>query len=226
MKKVSVLLVDDHSMVRLGLRTIVERLDDIDIVAEAENGVDALAIIKEQKPDIALLDISMPKMNGLEVAKEVKELKLSTKIIIVSIYHKEEYVMQSIEYGCSGYLLKNTDPEELQLAVKTIMKGEHYYGANISKIMMQTMAQKQKESDAIAKQKLTRREVQVIKLIAEGLQSKEIAAQLFISARTVETHKTNIYYKLDIHNSAQLIRYAMNHNLVKPNTTDNDIFEG
>ena len=153
-------------------------------------------------------------MNGLEVAKKVYDLKLPTKVLILSIYHDEEYVVKSIEYGCSGYLMKNADPEEVELAIKTLVSGENYYGANISKIMMKNMVQKQKETTTISQQNLTKREVEVIKMIAEGLKTKDIAEKLFISTRTVETHKTNIYHKLEIHNSAQLIRYAIKNSLI------------
>ncbi len=212
--KTRIILVDDHSMVRLGVRTMVERIANVEIVGEAENGLEAMELIERLNPDIALLDISMPKMNGLEVAKKVYDLKLPTKVLILSIYHDEEYVVKSIEYGCSGYLMKNADPEEVELAIKTLVSGENYYGANISKIMMKNMVQKQKETTTISQQNLTKREVEVIKMIAEGLKTKDIAEKLFISTRTVETHKTNIYHKLEIHNSAQLIRYAIKNSLI------------
>ncbi len=143
----------------------------------------------------------------------MKELNLDVDILIISIYDQEEYVLQSIEFGCKGYIMKNADPEEIKLAITTILKGDNYYGASISQIMMKSLVKKKKTASVVSEQKLTKRELEIINLIKGGYSTKEIGEKLFISTRTVESHKTNIYHKLDVKNSAQLIGFAIKNEL-------------
>ena len=217
MSKIRILIADDHQLIRQGLESVLEVNNDIVIVGQVENGLEAVKQIENLKPDIALIDISMPKLNGLEVADEVLKDNIKTKILILSIYDHQEYILQSIEKGCSGYVLKNSDTDQIINAIRTIYNGGTYYGSKVSQIIVNQYLKASSKTQAIEEvaQSLTPREIEIVRLICEGLSTKEMATEMDISARTVEAHRNNVYKKLGVTNAAQLVRCAIKYDLIK-----------
>ena len=217
MEKIRLVIADDHRVVRDGLRSILTKEGDIEIVGEAQHGKEALALIHEHSPDILLTDISMPIMNGIELAQEVQNLYPETKVIILSMHEDEEYLSKVVEAKAAGYLGKEVEKEEILMAIHKVSKGVNYYSDNISKMMIEGFVKKtanpshSKDSDKVH---LTNREKEILKLVVDGSSSKNIAVSLFISIRTVETHRNNILQKLNVKNSAELVKYALKHQLV------------
>jgi two-component system, NarL family, response regulator DegU len=211
MEKINVLLADDHHIVRDGIKTILENSGFINVLGEASNGLEAIEKVKELSPDILMIDISMPEMTGIEACNIVNQEKYKTKVLILSMHNSEEYIYKSLEAGAYGYMLKDSEKEELLMAIKKIHKGEKYYGASVSQIMMDSykrMSTKQKPEQEDGQQ-LTKREKEILKEIVEGLSNKEIATKLFISQRTVDTHRSNLMQKMKVRNTAELVRLAL-----------------
>lgn len=215
MKRIRLLVADDHQLIRSGLKLLLEKEESIELVGEAENGNEAVALASEVKPDIVLLDIEMPECNGLEAAGKILAQAPGTGIIILSMHSYENYLMKSIELGCMGYLLKKSDTREVLQAIKKVADGENYYGSGIAQSFLMASARRKTHKTEPTQQKLSKRELEVLTLIAEGHSSKEIADKLFISVRTVDTHRSNILHKLKMNNSAQLVRYAIINKLVE-----------
>ncbi len=216
MKKVTIVIVDDHSVVRDGIKSLLSETENINVVGEAANGEEALLLVKKHSPDILLADISMPGQSGLDLTEIVTKKYPDTKVIIFSMHEDEEYITKSIEFRASGYLSKDVEKDEILLAITTVMKGGQYYSSNVSQRMLDSFA---KQNQQIARHDeetvhLTLREKEVLNLVATGLSSKDVAEKLFISKRTVETHRNNIMQKLEVKNSAELIKYSIEHNLI------------
>jgi len=208
-KKIRVLLVDDHMLVLDGLQARLEMEDNIDIIATASNGLEALAKAAEAQPDLVLMDVSMPVLNGLEATKRFKAEQPYVKILMLSMHHDKEYILSLIRSGANGYVLKDVSSEELVQAINTVHQGGTYFSSGASdSLFSQVPSPKQYEE-------LTKREIAVLKEVAAGLSNKEIAQSLNISVRTVETHRQNIKNKLDIHTSAGLIKYALEQQLIE-----------
>ncbi|MDH4161842.1 MAG: response regulator transcription factor [Nitrospirota bacterium] len=205
---IDLVIADDHAIFRYGLRALLSDEPDFRILSEADNGTAALGEIREKNPQIAVLDVSMPGKNGVEVLAEVCRDKLKTRCILLTVHNNPVLAATAIRNGAAGYLLKNQTFRELPDALRVVAAGKKYYSAEL----IQALA-RQKEHLNLARQ-LTRREYEVLALIVKGMTNNEIATQLKISIRTAETHKSRIMNKLDIHTSVALIAYAFQHKLV------------
>lgn len=212
MKTFRVLLADDHSLVRAGIRYLLQSLPDIDVIAEAGDGREALQLIEQLSPDIVLMDIAMPNLNGLEAAVHVSENFPDVRLIILSMHATEEYVLRALRSGASGYLLKDADIMELELAIKAVARGETYISPSVSKHVTDYVRRVGGGTSPL--DRLTMRQREVLQLIAEGHTTQEIAQILEISSKTVETHRMQLMTRLDIHDIAGLVRYAIRVGLV------------
>lgn len=214
MKKYSILLVDDHSILRSGLRSIIDSLDDYEVIAEADNGKDALKITLELKPDLLLTDLSMPKTNGTECIKQLKKRLPEVKILVLTMHSTEEHVHAALEAGADGYILKDDSDDELINAIQNIIDGKMYLSPSICNLVINGYLNTLKtEKPVVSWELLTHREREVIKLIAEGYKSKEIADYLTISTKTVQKHRSNLMKKLDLHSISSITNYAIQNGL-------------
>ncbi|HWP83395.1 MAG TPA: response regulator transcription factor [Bacteroidota bacterium] len=218
-KKIRLLIADDHSIVRSGLRALLESGEHFAVIGEATNGEQAIRMATKTKPDVILLDLSMPKLSGIEAARLLKEKLPQLKILILTIYESEEYVSQMVGAGVDGYVLKNADRKELLDAISTVASGKRYFSRKISDIIIdgfikKTSSEEQPRTPPPVR-KLSQREIQILQFIAQGLTSPQIAEKLFLSVRTVNTHRSNIMKKLGIHETAGLVRYAFEIGLLK-----------
>ena len=213
LKPIKVLLVDDHPLVLDGIRARLEDEGGIDVVGDACNGQDALEKAQSLSPDVVLMDVSMPVMNGFDATRKLRECCPQVRVLILSMHDNREYILQLIQSGAAGYILKDVSSEEMVKAIETMNQGGTYFSSGAS----QTLFARFDEPAASAQDSgvLTRRELTVLKLLAEGRNNKEIARELDISVRTVETHRQNIKSKLNIQTAAGLVRYAIEHNLVQ-----------
>ena len=208
MKKI--LIVDDHSIVRKGLATLFERQLDLEIVGEAAGGIQAVQMAENLQPDVVIMDISMPECNGIEATRQIKNIQPNSKILILSMHNNEEYVFQALKAGASGYLLKKAAPEELLTAIQDICRGYFYLSPSISKKVVKEFRRISDEALTVSPlNRLTGKEREILQLIAEGKSNRDIAGILFISIKTVETHRLNLMKKLDIHSIADLTRFAI-----------------
>lgn len=220
MKTTKILIVDDHEVVRDGLKNILNSMDNISIAGEAGNGEDAVKMYSSLKPDLVIMDISMPGMNGIEATRVIKEKDPDARILILTMHDNQEYLNQIIRSGAKGFILKNTDKEELLEAVRTVAGGENFFSKDISKLIIDNYIRSAKETektDAYKEVPLTKREIEILKLIASGYSNQEIANILYISYNTVDTHRKNIMHKLAIKNTAGLVRYAIEKGLISLN---------
>jgi DNA-binding NarL/FixJ family response regulator len=209
--RISIVLADDHPVVRKGLKLSIEEDPDLKVVAEAGDGQRALELIKELSPQLALLDIEMPKQSGLEVAREVTRLGLETKIIFLSFHKDEDFFRAAIETGGQGYLLKDSATDEIVSAVHTVMAGQVYISSAITmQLLRGNDIQVPAPADSLTRD-LTPSENRILKLIGDGLSSKEIGAEISVHYRTVENHRTNICRKLGIEGANALLRFAVQH---------------
>lgn len=210
---INLLIADDHQVVIDGLRSLLSLEADFNVVGEALNGKMVLEALKDQKVDVVLLDINMPVMDGIETAKFMRVHYPDVKILILTMYNKPEFIRNILEAGASGYVLKNAGKEELIDAIRKVEKGEEYFSISVTKTMMESF---RSGSDS-NKVELTKRERGVLTLIAEGDKTSEIAEKLLISTHTVDTHRYNLLSKLNIKNTAGLVRYAIKNGFTKPN---------
>lgn len=205
---VTVFLVDDHPMIRQGLRNLLKGVPDFQIAGEASDGLEAIPMIELTKPDILVIDMMMPNLNGLEVLLQIRNLSPATRAIVFSMQSAEPYVIEALRAGAEGYILKDTGPGELIEAINTVMRGERYLSKQLSE-RLETQAISAEENELDPHQTLTLREREVLQMTAEGLSSTEIGEKLRISPRTVEIHRSNLTKKLGFKNHAELIRYAL-----------------
>jgi DNA-binding NarL/FixJ family response regulator len=214
-KTTRVLLADDHVLVRAGIRSLLEKITGIEVVAEAGDGREALELIKKQLPNVALMDIAIPELNGLEaLARATKEFS-AVKMIILSMHANEEYVLRALRAGACGYLLKDAAVTELELALRAVTRGEIYLSPRISKRVIGSYLERLGNERPL-REELTPRQREIVQLIAEGKSIKEIAFLLKVSVKTVEAHRAQLMARLDIHEVAGLVRYAMRVGLVPP----------
>ncbi len=206
---VRVLLADDHTIVRQGLRVILER-EGFEIVGEAANGREAIQLCERLHPEVAVLDVTMPLLNGIDVAREISKSHPHTKAVLLTMHTEEDFVLQSLRAGVSGYVLKKRAAEELVHAIREVCKGEIFLSAGICRTVVQAYITKTE----LPAEPLSDRERQVLQLVAEGKTNKEIASILDISGKTAEGHRANIMEKLDIHDTAGLVRYAIRLGLI------------
>ena len=209
-KKIKLLLVDDHPIVLDGIKSHLCAQPDFEVVGDAANGQEALRKAKLTLPDVILMDISMPHMNGLEAMTSLRKQVPNAKILVLTMHDSREYIAQVVRSGARGYLLKDSAPAELVAAIKAVHGGEVYFSPSVSKVLIEEMAGGNRKSPgAPAQQHLTDREREVLSLISEGLLNKQIADRLGIGVRTIETHRERIMRKLDIHTVAGLTKYAI-----------------
>jgi DNA-binding NarL/FixJ family response regulator len=208
-----ILLVDDHALVRAGIRSLLEKLPTTEIVGEAGNGRDALSLVQTCQPNIVLMDVAMPGLNGLEAVTRLQKEFPAVKVIILSMHSNEEYVLQALRAGACGYLLKDAATVELELALQAVARGENYLSPAISKRVIENYVARVDAQPGPLEQ-LTSRQREILQLIAEGKNTKEIASLLNISIKTVETHRAQLMDRLDIHDVPGLVRYAMRVGLV------------
>jgi len=215
MSKIKVLLVDDHEIVYMGVERLLATSENIKLVGIAKDGEDALLKVKKLSPDVILLDINLPKMNGIKVTEEIIKKSPSTKIILHTSYVDEEYIVKGFEVGAMGYVPKNFNPDQLIEAIEMVYKGERYIKGLVSEVLMNSFFKKEEKKDVVLNSNLTERELEVLKFIIKGLTNNDIAQELYISVRTVEVHKANIMKKLSINNTAELVVYAIKNGLVQ-----------
>lgn len=217
MKPTRVLLADDHSLIRIGVRTLVEQLGGMEVIGEASDGRMALEMIKKHYPDLVLMDIGMAGMNGLETTARVTKDFPTVKVIILSMHATEEYVWQALRAGARGYLLKDSGLSELDLAISAVLKGEMYLTPTVNKTVVMDYMERM-DTDKTPIERLTRRQREILQLLAEGNTVKEIAWSLSLSVKTIETHRSQLMDRLDIHDIPGLVRYAMRMGIIEQDT--------
>jgi DNA-binding NarL/FixJ family response regulator len=210
---VRTLLADDHNLVRAGLRKLIESIAEIEVVGEAGDGSELLALAETHRPGLVLMDIVMPGLNGLEATARLTRSNPETRVIVLSMHQSEEYVRQALRHGAAGYLLKDAAPMELELAVRAVLRGETYLSPAVSKGVVSDYVQRLR-ADERPGNVLTQRQREVLQLVAEGQSTKEIARRLDLPVKTVDTHRTQLMRQLDIHEVAGLVRYAMRNGLI------------
>lgn len=212
--QVRVLLVDDHKMVRAGIRSLLERLPDVKVIAEAGDGREAIRKVEDHHPDVVLTDIAMPVLNGLELTRQLADKFPNVRVVILSMYSDEEHISLALRSGAAGYLLKGAAREELKLAIRAVAQGETYLSPPVSPPLIKEY-RNSADAESCSCRKLTARQTQVLRLIAEGKTTKQVALELNISVKTVETHRTQLMDRLEIHDLAGLVRFAIKVGLVK-----------
>lgn len=210
---VTVMITDDHSMIREGLKNLLELDGDIQVIAEAENGEDCLEKLKNVKPDVLLLDINMPKMNGLEVLQNFKTQRKKINVLVLTVHNEVEYLMKAVDIGVNGYILKDSESAELKKAIFSVADGETYIQPSLIPTLNSKMIEKNKDEGKI--DSLTKRELEVLKLLSVGMFNKEVAEKLSISERTVKNHISNIFKKLEVTDRTQAAVFAIRNNLIQ-----------
>jgi DNA-binding NarL/FixJ family response regulator len=213
--KKKMIIVEDHQLLREGLKTMISALENIEIVGEADDGLEAIRKVRRIQPDIILLDLSMPKMDGISIMREVKSQFPDIKILVLTIHEVDHYVLEAFDAGADGYCIKNASRLELEVAINSVIDGKMYVSPGItSKVLEGYMEGQKKLKEKSTWDRVTNREREILKLIAEGYPNKEIGEFLHISVKTVEKHRANIMKKLDIHNVASLTAYAIERGLI------------
>jgi DNA-binding NarL/FixJ family response regulator len=212
MKTITILLADDHDVVRRGMKMLLEDEEGIKVIGESSDGLDAIEKVKLLMPNVVILDLTMPKMTGIEAAKIISEEYPNVKILIFSMHHNKEYIISSVENGATGYLLKDTSKEELLKAIKAVSEGRKYFPPEISEIIIDELLAKtmgvQEETRPIF-EKITPKEKQILGMIVQGFNSREMADKLFLSIRTVDNHRANMMKKVKAKNTADLVKMAI-----------------
>ncbi len=216
MATVRILIAEDHALVRAGLRKLLEGIPGVEVVGEAGDGRDAIAQVGSKSPDIALLDIAMPGLNGLEAAARIVAEHSATRVILLSMHANEEYVLQALRAGVAGYILKDSALSELELAIQAVRRGDTYLSPAVSRHVGEYVRRTGSGAEPTSRESLTPRQREILQLIAEGYSTKRIAGALGVSVKTVETHRTQLMEKLDIHDVAGLVRYAIRIGLITP----------
>jgi DNA-binding NarL/FixJ family response regulator len=219
-EKIKILIADDHEVVRQGVRNILEAEESFDLSAEATTGRDAVALCEKLNPDVAILDISMPGLNGIDAARQILKLCPKTKILIFTVHDAERLVYEVVEAGAHGYILKSDAGRHLAAAVKAILAGRHYFSSQVSEVLFESFRSKgmphtQAASSEHDSPKPTNREREIIQLLAEGKSNKEVATSLGISVKTAETHRAAIMRKLGFHSIGELVRYAIRNHIIE-----------
>lgn len=220
-RKIRVLLVDDHPIVLQGLKSHLSAIEQILIVGEAADGREAVEKARRLAPDVVLMDISLPRMNGLDAARALQEQVPQARIIALSMHGNKEYVQEMIRCGARGYILKTASPFDLVRAIETVHRGDTFFSAEVSQALLNDYVHKRRRGGETGETRLSAREEEVLLLIAEGLTNKEISQRLFISVRTVETHRERMMHKLDIHTASGLTRYALESGLAESRLREN-----
>jgi DNA-binding NarL/FixJ family response regulator len=210
---VRILLADDHKIMRDGLKALLEKQPGMRVVAEAESGIETLRLARECRPDVVIMDIAMPDMNGIEAARQLQAEGSNTKVVALSMHADRRFVSEVLKAGASGYVLKQSAFEDLVQAIRAVLTGRTFLSADILDTLVRDYVGQLKQSEFLAYAQLSDRERQVLQLLAEGNSTKEIAAKLCVSVKTVESHRQNLMHKLDIHNLAGLTKFAIREGL-------------
>lgn len=214
-EKNRIVIAEDHTILREGLRSLLSSHSDFEIVGEAEDGREAIRCVENLSPDLVLMDLSMPRMNGMGAIREIKKRFPETKILALTVHKTEEYVLATLEAGSDGYLLKDATHEELVIAIRSVLKGKPYLSPGISDRVIEGYLEGQKfVRSSTLLDTLTPREQEILQLIAEGYKNKEISEHLCISIKTVDKHRTNLMQKLDLHNASALTAFAIERGLI------------
>jgi two-component system response regulator NreC len=216
MAKIRILLADDHTLFRQGVKTLLAAESDIEIVGEAANGTEALERAGQFRPDVVLMDIGMPGPSSFETTRQIRRNRPETKVLFLTMYDDEDYLVEGMEVGASGYVLKDSPAPQLVAAIRDISRGGSYLSPRMLSQLVDDFRTRIKSTDRLPRfATLTPREKEVLKMLAEGNSVKEVACQLNLSVKTVEAHKFNLMRKLDIHNKAQLVQYAIRRKIIK-----------
>ena len=217
--KKQIFIVEDHRLFREGLKAMLSPSQEYEIIGEAEDGLEAIRLIKKKKPDLVLLDLSMPRMNGLSVLREIKGSMPEIKVMVLSIHESDQYVLQAFEAKADGYAIKDSSREELRVAIRSVLEGKKYISPGVAGNVLEGYLDGRKTlKTKSALDTVTEREKEILKLLGEGYQNKEIADLVHISVKTVEKHRANIMAKLDLHNAAALTAFAFEHGLITTKT--------
>ena len=215
MTALRVMVADDHEVVRQGIRTVVQSQPGWEVVAEASNGLEAVEAAATINPDVVILDIAMPSLNGLQAARQILGARPETKILVLTMHDSENVIREVVEAGASGYLLKSDAGRDLVTAIGALQRNKTFFSAKVADLVLETAAKNKSRSDVAAKDVLTAREREVVQLLAEGKSTREVADQLNLSVKTAETHRSNVMRKLDLHSVSELVLYAVRNNLVR-----------
>jgi DNA-binding NarL/FixJ family response regulator len=215
MKPQGIVIAEDHALLRDGLRALLSGQPDLKVVGEAEDGRGAIRCVEKNLPDLVLMDLSMPRTNGLAAIKEIKKRNPDTKIIALTVHRTEEYILAALEAGADGYVLKDADQSELMIAIRNVLSGKRFLSPGISAKVIEGYLEGRKGLKSKSSwDTLTQREREVLKLVAEGYKNREVAEYLCLSLKTVEKHRANLMKKLDLHNAAALTAFAMEKGLI------------
>lgn len=214
MSLIKLILVDDHAMVRSGLRMLLEAQTDMEIVEEAENGFEAVEKVQALKPDVVLMDVQMPELNGIDATREIKKVAPETAVLALTIYEDDQYFFEMLKAGASGYIPKRAAPDDLVAAIRTVSRGEVFLFPSLATRLVQDYVNRREPDSQLLTDSLTPREREVLVLIAEGLTNAEIGPQLDISVKTVDRHRENIMRKLNMHSRIDLVKYAIRMGLI------------
>jgi len=216
MRRLTLLLVDDHRMVRQGLRKIIESREDWQVVAEASDGREAIVLAERHRPDVAVIDISMPHLNGIEAIREMTGRVPATRVLVLSMYADEAYVTQVLRAGAAGYILKDSAETDLVQAITAVSEWKAFFSPAIARVMLDDYVRQLASKGIVDRyDSLTEREREVFQLIAEGKTNKEIASVLFVSPSTIDTHRAHIMEKLDVHSAAEIVLYAVRRGVIR-----------
>jgi len=213
--KSKIVLAEDHTILREGLKSLLSSSQDFEVIGEAADGREAIRSVEKLKPDLILIDLSMPRMNGMEAIREIRRVSKEVKILVLTVHKSEEYVLATFKAGADGYVLKDATHQELLMAIKSVLKGRNYISPEISEKVLEGYLEGRKRlKSQTSWETLTPREREILKLIAEGYKNKEIAEELCISVKTVEKHRSNLMEKLNLHNAQALTAFAIEKGLV------------
>jgi two-component system response regulator NreC len=215
MTALRILLADDHTVVRQGLRKVLEERPEWQVVAEAGDGRDAVRLAEQHRPDVAVVDVAMPLLNGIEATRQITKRAPQTKVLVLSMYSDEAYVTQMLKAGATGYLLKDSADVDLLEAVQAVSQGKSFFSPAVARLMSDDYARQRGDNAVDRYESLSEREREIFQLVAEGKTNKEIAALLFISPSTVETHRARIMEKLDLHSAAEIVLYAVRRGVIR-----------
>lgn len=216
MDKIKIILADDHRIFRDGIKSLLSDNEQINVIGEASNGTELLELLRVLIPDIAIVDITMPGLSGIEITRQITSKYPEINVIILSMHTNEEFVINSINAGAKGYLPKDTTKEELTDAIKIIFEGGEYYSKSVSDNFLKSYIKKQKVDQNLKENEdLTQREIEILKLAASGVGNKDIADKLFISVKTVDAHKNHIMVKLKLKNTAEMVLYAVKNKIIE-----------